>query len=224
MGDPRATPALLVRIHDAHPAVRAAAVEALGDLGTKDAADAVQECLADPHPDVRRDAAWALGALGDIDAIPQLLSPRPLGTVDGGVVPRATRRHSTCPDTPPDAHLDRRRRSPHGSGGPQQPWRQLRPPSSPRGPSRRSGPCPAQLGPFVRPSPIRPTRHRLAITVLRQHRPLARPTSDRRYPTRPAHGAPRWPRRGRRAPPLRPASHNRTATTRVTMRRNGRRS
>jgi HEAT repeat protein len=68
-----AVPALIQALGDGWDDVRAAAAEALGNLGDPQAIPALIKALGDYWYDVRRAAAEALGKLGDPQAIPALI-------------------------------------------------------------------------------------------------------------------------------------------------------
>lgn len=68
----RARTTLLGLMDDPQPAIRAAATQALGDLGDRNTAGAVAARLQDPAIIVRAAAAEALGKLGDAGAVPAL--------------------------------------------------------------------------------------------------------------------------------------------------------
>jgi HEAT repeat protein len=59
-----ATGKLLARLKDEHPLVRQAAADALGQLQSIEAVEALIELLHDPSLDIRRSAAVALGKIG----------------------------------------------------------------------------------------------------------------------------------------------------------------
>ncbi len=63
IGDP-AVPALCDVLGDGSSAVRGAAVEALGEIGSAAAIQPLLAALADPEPEVRRCCAWALSQFG----------------------------------------------------------------------------------------------------------------------------------------------------------------
>ena len=67
--------ALLRSLKNASPAVRGAAAEALGKVGTKEtAAPSIRPLLADASVDVQKSAITALGALKDTDAVDALIT------------------------------------------------------------------------------------------------------------------------------------------------------
>ncbi|UCE62427.1 MAG: HEAT repeat domain-containing protein, partial [Phycisphaerales bacterium] len=61
-------------VTDGNQAIRAAAVRALGEIGTFDALDAVTSALADPDSRVRNEAARVLGSKGRAQRVPFLLT------------------------------------------------------------------------------------------------------------------------------------------------------
>lgn len=72
LGDPRAIPYLIERLHDAEETVRFSAVRALGKLRATEAESALAAALRDPAAPVRIGAADALGRIAARDAIPAL--------------------------------------------------------------------------------------------------------------------------------------------------------
>ena len=74
LGDPRAVPYLIEKLHDPEDIVRLQAAEALSRLKTKQAEDALREALSNSAPVVRMSAADALGRIGAVDDIPLLRS------------------------------------------------------------------------------------------------------------------------------------------------------
>ncbi|MEO8846453.1 MAG: HEAT repeat domain-containing protein [Kofleriaceae bacterium] len=75
LGDARAVPSLLARIHDRSDALRTSVANALGDLHDARAVRAlIDSVLRDPSATVRAQAAAALGRIGDITALPQLVA------------------------------------------------------------------------------------------------------------------------------------------------------
>jgi putative membrane-bound dehydrogenase-like protein len=70
-----AIPGLLKRLHDPLPAIRTAAVDALGKIGqAEEVAPRLRPLLADPALSVRRSALKALGALEDREAVPAMIA------------------------------------------------------------------------------------------------------------------------------------------------------
>lgn len=72
LGDPRAIPYLIEKLHDPEEIVRVEVVIALSRFETDETEDAVCEGLTDPATAVRMAAASALARMGAVDAIPQL--------------------------------------------------------------------------------------------------------------------------------------------------------
>lgn len=68
----RALPLLEARLADTHPAVRAAAAVALGDIGAREALPALLLRVEDDVAHVRQMAINALGEIGDVRALPRL--------------------------------------------------------------------------------------------------------------------------------------------------------
>jgi HEAT repeat protein len=75
LGDVRASPSLLARIHDRSDALRTSVTNALGDLRDPRAVrPLIDSVLRDPSATVRAQSAVALGRIGDISAVPLLVA------------------------------------------------------------------------------------------------------------------------------------------------------
>jgi HEAT repeat protein len=74
MKPPDAAPYLTEALHDEDNKVRGAAAQSLGEIGEKQAVDALIEALNDSDANVRASVATALGKLRDVTAIPHLIS------------------------------------------------------------------------------------------------------------------------------------------------------
>jgi HEAT repeat protein len=74
LGETRAVPALIGRLHDRSEQIRLSVANALGDLRhTRAVRPLIDVVLRDPTPAVRQQAATALGRIGDEDAMPVLV-------------------------------------------------------------------------------------------------------------------------------------------------------
>jgi HEAT repeat protein len=72
-GDIASAPTLVrALVAGTEPALRAAAAEALGEIGVPIAVPALVAALADADPEVRRQAATALGQVSDTSAVPAI--------------------------------------------------------------------------------------------------------------------------------------------------------